>query len=71
MRKLWPNQCAAANRRPAGLSDGSGEFRRDGWRRSASPAAVAAPPEQATAEPVPEAVAASETPALPAAQPHC
>ena len=36
-----PNQCAPANRRPAGQSDGPGEFRRDSCSRRALPAAVA------------------------------
>ncbi len=31
---------AAANRRPAGQSDGSGEFQRDSCSRNASPAAA-------------------------------
>jgi hypothetical protein len=26
MTTLWPNQCAAANRRPAGQADGSGNW---------------------------------------------
>ena len=41
--RLWfgkpmPNKCAAADRGPAGESDGSGEFQRDCCSRSASPA---------------------------------
>jgi len=35
------NQCAAANRRPAGQSDGAGDFQRDCCSRRAFPAAVA------------------------------
>jgi len=38
---MTPNNYAAANRRPAGQSDGSGEFQRDCCSRSASLAAVA------------------------------
>jgi len=38
---MTANQSAPANRRPAGQSDGSGEFQRDHCSRSASPAAVA------------------------------
>ncbi len=39
--KRIAEQSAAANRRPAGESDGSGEFQRDHCSQSASPAAVA------------------------------
>src|SRR5713226_3679999 len=35
------NKCAAANRRPARQSDGSGEFRRDSRSRRSLPAPVA------------------------------
>ncbi len=41
MRRDDTPKSAAANRRPAGQSDGLGEFQRDCCRRSASPAAVA------------------------------
>ena len=41
MTKVPAKQCAPANRRPAGQSDGSGEFQCDPYSRRALPAAVA------------------------------